>query len=649
MGLNSVVHFCPMPSFSQLKLSAAARPLVDQVLARATTDADRARIQSALVSAAGADLNKVLSAQEVKAVADAFERAGTGALTPDLIGVGIAQAHVALKSMADLGNLDGVTNVFTLQGTSVETRMVKELQDAVVRANGRPMDVNMLIFEFQSDAMQQAVTDIARQHPNVTFRVIADSGQATASGGNALPEILKLGLPNIQVKFKKDFPYVWNDTQKRPLYNHGATQGLNHHKGFVTFIDGKPDALLTGSFNWSATADTKNYEDLTIFQNKDSASKRAVEQFGAEFAGYWNNPEAALSPNAFQNFKGTKWNEMLKAHGQRPTATVNRPDDSYASYTLPSDSKSLDVNGFTAQDEARLATLLGSKALARTVMQDRAKFGRFADLSDLLERVPQIATRLTAEEQQHLGFGSGQVSINTATLEELDKVGLTKKQATALVAYREAHGDFDSVDDLIKVGVPRATITRLRDFLTAVDVEAFFNSRPSGATSGGTGYGPAGTRTSLVADANGVVSPTRASVTVAATDLFNRAKAGESIDVAMYGASPSAPEFQALIAAAKRGAVVRVVLHDEYTGPSAAALKALATQGFPVDVRIQKAKTMHEKFGVVGNDVFFGSANFSESSSTKHSENRVTIKNHDETASQFKARFEEIWGKSKPA
>ena len=192
-----------MTTFSQLKLSTAARPIVDRVLARATNDADRTRIQSALVSAAGADLNKVLSAQEVQAVADAFDAAGTGALTPDRIGLGLEGAHVALKSMSDLGNLDGVSNVFTLQGKSVETRMVKELQDAVVRANGRPMDVNMLIFEFQSDAMQKAITDIAKQSPNVTFRVIADSGQASATGGNALPELAKLGLPNIQVKFKK--------------------------------------------------------------------------------------------------------------------------------------------------------------------------------------------------------------------------------------------------------------------------------------------------------------------------------------------------------------------------------------------------------------------------------------------------------------
>ncbi|MDP3157784.1 MAG: phospholipase D-like domain-containing protein [Archangium sp.] len=636
-----------MPTFAQLKISSAARPIVDRVLARATNDVDRKRIEGALVNAAGADLNKVLSANEVQAVADAFIAAATGALTPDLLGVGIEGAHVAITSMSDLGNLDGVSNVFTLQGKSVEARMVKELQDSVVRANGRPMDVNMLIFEFQSDVMQQAITDIARQNPNVTFRVIADSGQATASGGNALPELAKLGLPNIQVKFKKDFPYVWSSTLERPAYNHGATQGLNHHKGFVTFIDGKPDSLLTGSFNWSATADTKNYEDLTIFQNKDSSSRRAVEQFGGEFAGYWNNPEAALSPNAFQNYKGTKWNEMMRAHNKPATSVTNRPDDAFVAYTVPSDTRSLDVNGFRVQDETRLATLLGSKTLARSVIQERTKYGRFTDAADLKERVPQLAS-LTDTQLQDIGFGSGQVSINTASLEELDKVGLTKTQATALVAFREKNGDFESIDELIKVGVPKATITRLRHSLTAVDVEAFFNSRPAGSPAGGTGYGPDGIRQALVAGADGVVSPTRASVTVAATDLFNRAKAGDPISVAMYGASPTAPEFVSLLAAARRGAVVRVVLENNYTAPAAAALKALAAQGYPVEVRIQKAKTMHEKFGVVGNDVFFGSANFSESSSTKHSENRITVKNHQETASMFQNRFDEIWGKSVP-
>lgn len=637
-----------MPALDSLKLASAARPLVDRLLARASTAGERAKLEQALVAAASVDRNKVLSATEVQAIADSFETAqpGAGTLTSEALGQGIELSHVRLKSMESLGDLDGVSNLFTLQGASVEKRLIGELKDAVVRANGRPMDVNMMIFEFQSDEIEKTIADIARQHPNVTFRVIGDSGQASDSGGNALPSLLKLGLPNVQVKFKKDFPYVWSDSQKRPVYNHGATQGLNHHKGFVTFIDGKPDSLLTGSFNWSSTADTKNYEDLTVFKNMDSSSRRSIEQFGEEFVGFWNNQEAALSPNAFQNFKGAKWNELMTRNGQRPTASTNRPDDAYAAYALPKDDQSIDVNGFRAQDEARLGALLGNKTLARTVLQERKAYGRFADLADLKERVPAMA-RFSDAQLQAIGFGSGQVSINTGNLEELDRVGFTKRQAEAIVAFRAQHGDFEALNDLRQVGVPQATINRLRDALTAVDVEAFFNSRPHGATVGGTGYGPAGTRESPVAGPTGAVAPSRASVTVAATDLFNRAKATETIDVAMYGASPSSPEFKALTEAARRGVRVRVILNDDYTAPATAALKALATQGYPVEVRIQKAKTMHQKFGVVGNDVFFGSANFSESSSTKHSENRVAIKNHEETAAEFKARFEEIWTKSR--
>jgi competence ComEA-like helix-hairpin-helix protein len=637
-----------MPSFSQLKLSADSRPLVDRALARASSDADKARIQDALVKAAGVDGNKVLSAKEVQAVVDAFETAapGNAALSAAQLGLGLDKANAALGSMATLGNVDGITNDFTLEGASVETKLIAQLNDTIARAGSRPCDVNMLIFEFQSDAIEKAISDAAKTHPNVTFRIIADSTQATGSGGNALPVLLAARLPNVQVKFKKDFPYTWNPQLGRPDFNHGATQGLNHHKGFVSTIDGKPDTLVTGSFNWSNTADTKNYEDLTTFRDQDSSSRRALGQFAEEFTGYWNNPDAALSPNAFQNFKGTKWNELLKAHGKPETAKTDRPDDSYPLYAPKADTTSVDLNGYRASDEARLATLLGSKTLAKKVLTERKNFGRFADAADLKERVPETAG-LSAEKLQALTFGSGKVSINTATAEELDKAGLTAKQAKAVVAWREKNGDFDDVGQLRGLGIPQTTLQKVADVLTAIDVEAFFSSRAFGAPQAGTGYGPSGGRTAVVAGADGVVSAQAASVTAGATDLFNRAKSGESISVAMYGMSPSAPEFVSLAAAAKRGAKVRVVLNDDGTQNAVAALKALAAQGLSVEVRIQSAKTMHEKFGVVGDDVFFGSANFSESSTTKHSENRVTVKNDAEVAGEFTGRFENLWAKSK--
>ena len=43
----------------------------------------------------------------------------------------------------------------------------------------------------------------------------------------------------------------------------------------------------------------------------------------------------------------------------------------------------------------------------------------------------------------------------------------------------------------------------------------------------------------------------------------------------------------------------------------------------------------------------YGSANFSESSSTKHSEDRFSIKNDAETSQAFQGRFDALWAKSK--
>lgn len=638
-----------MPTFDQLKLSAAARPLVDSLLARAATDADKAKVKDLLVKAAGVDGNKVLSANEVQQIVDSFQtaQAGGAQLTPQALGVGLDKGFTALKSMESLGNLDGITTDFTLEGKSVEEKLIAQLNQTVAKANGKPTEINMMIFEFQSDSIEKAITDIAKKNPNVTFRVIADSTQASDVGGNALPSILSQKLPNVEVKFKKDFPYTWSNTLGRPDYSHTVTNGLNHHKGFATFIDGVPDRLVTGSFNWSSTADTKNYEDLSTFENEDAASRRPIEQFGDEFAAYWNNSDAVLSPNDFANFKGTQWNAMLAAHGKATTAKVDRAPDNYPTYVPRKDTKSSDINSYSLTDKARLTTLLGS-TVAKAVLAERAKSGRFASLDELKERVPQVAA-IAADKLDALRFGSGKVSINDASLDELDQLGFTNKQATAIVAARAKNGDFESIDDLLKVpGVTQHYVDKVRDSLTATDVEVFFNSKPFSATTGGTGYGSGGKRTTEAIGSDGVIHDVAANVTVGATDLFNRAKPGQTISVAMYGMSPSAPEYKSLVDAVKRGVTVKVVLNDDFNDGTVAAIKALRDQGLPIDVRVQKAKTMHEKFAVVGDDVFSGSANFSESSSTKHSENRITVKNDAEISQGFQARFDELWNKSKP-
>ena len=65
--------------------------------------------------------------------------------------------------------------------------------------------------------------------------------------------------------------------------------------------------------------------------------------------------------------------------------------------------------------------------------------------------------------------------------------------------------------------------------------------------------------------------------------------------------------------------------------------------GLPVDFRIIKNRVMHEKFGVFGDDLFNGSANWSLSSLTKHSEDRFLFRNQPQLAAQFANEFQRLW------
>ena len=60
------------------------------------------------------------------------------------------------------------------------------------------------------------------------------------------------------------------------------------------------------------------------------------------------------------------------------------------------------------------------------------------------------------------------VNVNTATQSELEAVkGLGPSKGKAIIAYREANGNFKSLDDLDKVkGFGKSSIDKLKDELT---------------------------------------------------------------------------------------------------------------------------------------------------------------------------------------
>ena len=82
----------------------------------------------------------------------------------------------------------------------------------------------------------------------------------------------------------------------------------------------------------------------------------------------------------------------------------------------------------------------------------------------------EIAIRIKSAEIFEQNSASVQliININTASVRELQKLnGVGAVTARAIVGYRDEHGDFGSVDELLNVhGIGQATLEKLRPYVT---------------------------------------------------------------------------------------------------------------------------------------------------------------------------------------
>lgn len=83
------------------------------------------------------------------------------------------------------------------------------------------------------------------------------------------------------------------------------------------------------------------------------------------------------------------------------------------------------------------------------------------------EEQPTASPVLTSQASGN-AEGSGAVNLNTATAEELQTLsGIGEKKAADIISYREAHGPFKQVDDLLQIsGIGEKTLDKFREQVT---------------------------------------------------------------------------------------------------------------------------------------------------------------------------------------
>lgn len=138
----------------------------------------------------------------------------------------------------------------------------------------------------------------------------------------------------------------------------------------------------------------------------------------------------------------------------------------------------IDIDRAAASEIARLPGI--GPDLARRIVEDRKVHGSFGSLA-ALDALPGVGPGLLRRLEGHVFFSgpprpaSGlqptargfKIGLNSATANDLSTLpGIGPARATAIVAYRESHGPFASIEALTSVpGIGPATVDKLRPSL----------------------------------------------------------------------------------------------------------------------------------------------------------------------------------------
>jgi phosphatidylserine/phosphatidylglycerophosphate/cardiolipin synthase-like enzyme len=190
---------------------------------------------------------------------------------------------------------EGAEALFTsvAGGHALRARVLALLDDACVLAHDHAVEVNIMTFSFTDSQIADALLAAAEQH-GLRIRLIADWTQRAADNFQQVGRLAERGLPNLDIRYKKDQPYVWDFADDRMRWSYRTSRGMLHHKTLSTIVDGEPWRLVCGSSNWTDKA-MESYENLLILSDGTVGCRNLMSRVELEFEALWSDGTASLS------------------------------------------------------------------------------------------------------------------------------------------------------------------------------------------------------------------------------------------------------------------------------------------------------------------------------------------------------------------
>lgn len=154
------------------------------------------------------------------------------------------------------------------------------------------------VAHFNSRSIADALIALHRARPQVKIEVLVDLGEFS-DGKSRVKDLERAG---IEVRYKV-YSLVWL---------HPRSQ-LMHHKTMV--VD--EARVVTGSYNWSDTAESSNYENIIVLEGHASRNRAAAAAFVAEHRKLWD-----LGRDVFPRFRAAMlaqpdaqgWRKIIPVH-----------------------------------------------------------------------------------------------------------------------------------------------------------------------------------------------------------------------------------------------------------------------------------------------------------------------------------------------
>jgi phosphatidylserine/phosphatidylglycerophosphate/cardiolipin synthase-like enzyme len=179
-------------------------------------------------------------------------------------------------------------------GQALRGRLLALVAEASALAATNLVDLHLMTFAFTDEELARALAEAAARRPSLSVRIIADWSQRTRARGQQVGRLMRLGLPNLDVRYKKDQPYLWDAAAGHMRWSYNVSRGLLHHKTLGVLANGRPWRLACGSFNWTASA-ARSYENLIVVTPERMGPRRLMARVELEFEALWSDGGDTLS------------------------------------------------------------------------------------------------------------------------------------------------------------------------------------------------------------------------------------------------------------------------------------------------------------------------------------------------------------------